>query len=97
MYRNESSTPARGTKLNRPALCTIEDISPPEDFDGDFGAYLRDEYSAQIGATFVDYDAKTKVWVFRVEHFTRYAFNSAQTPKRLEKPVEPTVFSVHGN
>jgi len=63
------STPEPGTKLNRPALCALEGIVPPEDFDGDFGEYLKNEYATQIGVTFVDYDAATKVWVFRCEHF----------------------------
>jgi hypothetical protein len=91
VYRSEEDTPPRGTRLNRPALLSLEDMAPPEDFDlPDFAAWLRDEYASELGVTHVDYDADTRVWVFRTEHFTRYAFDKSHTPRRpvAEEPPE---------
>ena len=76
VYTDKSSTPPRGTQLNRPSIITIEDVSV-DTVNGDL-AFLVDklkETVREFEGTFINYDPDTKVWEFKVEHFTRYGLD----------------------
>ena len=34
VYKSEEDTPARGTKLNKPAICCVENLLKPPEFQG---------------------------------------------------------------
>ncbi|CAK9008191.1 Nuclear pore complex protein Nup98-Nup96 [Cleaved into: Nuclear pore complex protein Nup98 (Nucleoporin Nup98) (Nup98), partial [Durusdinium trenchii] len=98
VYKNEQDTPKRGTKLNRPAICTIEHMEIPSDFLGtkqEFVQWLRDDYTPQLDAVFLDYDLDSATWTFKVQHFTKYGFGgSSSTPYPSRRQAQQAAVSV---
>jgi len=83
VYMSEEDTPKRGTKLNRPAICTILGMRKPDEFDGslqEFAEWLKTDYTPSLDAEFIHFDAEKTVWKFKVKHFTKYSFNKTATP-----------------
>ncbi|KAK2078505.1 hypothetical protein QBZ16_003345 [Prototheca wickerhamii] len=81
VYLEGPDKPPVGTGLNRPAEVTMlrvhkmdratgQPTADPAALDA-FARKLR-RVSAEQGARFVSYDAKTGTWRFQVEHFSRY-------------------------
>lgn len=71
--------PHIGTKLNRPALLTMEKVLPPEGSSPEAVEKFKQKVSRQtqkIGAELVEYDVTTGIWKIRVNHFSRYWFDS---------------------
>jgi len=70
VYKSEETTPERGQALNRPAICTVQNVEKPPEFNGtheEFRDWLSDIYTTDIGGTFINYT--DGVWMFKVEHF----------------------------
>lgn len=74
----KGTKPDKGTKLNRPATISLEDVFPKK------GAYADEETknkftltlkknASKMNAEFVDYDSTNGIWKIRVLHFSRYA------------------------
>ena len=75
VYENEEKSgdkPTEGTKLNRPAVVTLQNIFPPTGVDPTKFARKVEKQTAKMDAKFIDYDRSSGVWTFRVEHFSRY-------------------------
>ncbi|XP_028967287.1 nuclear pore complex protein Nup98-Nup96 [Galendromus occidentalis] len=83
VYPDESNKPPVGQGLNRKAEITLESVyplnrgtrdvmrNPQQLIDSKFRDKLE-SYTLKMGAIFLDYDEYTGVWVFRVDHFSRY-------------------------
>eukprot|EP00980_Cylindrotheca_fusiformis_P027840 scaffold22560_cov135-Cylindrotheca_fusiformis.AAC.51 len=70
----EGSKPPVGTKLNRPAIITLENIFPPEGTSSEKFSRKVEKSTARNHAQLIDYDASAGEWKFRVLHFSRYAW-----------------------
>ena len=74
----EGTKPAVGTKLNRPAAITYEEVFPRDDpqaskTEMDKFALRLEKRCEKMGAEFVSYERSTGTWTIRVVHFSRYA------------------------
>jgi nuclear pore complex protein Nup98-Nup96 len=77
LLEEEAGTkPPVGSKLNKPAVITVEGIYPDSD-----DAESKEKKKLQIrrktqkmGVQFISYDVSTGIWKFRVQHFSRYGF-----------------------
>ena len=67
--------PALGTKLNRPAIITLNNVFPKEGIDPEKYKVKITKNTHKMGAKMINYDVDTGVWQFRVEHFSRYGLN----------------------
>uniref|UniRef100_A0A7S3XQH8 Peptidase S59 domain-containing protein n=1 Tax=Heterosigma akashiwo TaxID=2829 RepID=A0A7S3XQH8_HETAK len=65
----EEEKPPRGRGLNRPALVTLEGVTPPVGVDGAKFAAKVERRTRKMGAEFVGYDVERGVWRFRTQHF----------------------------
>ncbi|TLS28835.1 hypothetical protein PpBr36_00305 [Pyricularia pennisetigena] len=77
VYPNPAKKPAMGKGLNVPAEITLENSWPRgREKPGSRGHQKHIERLKRIPDTeFVDYNAETGIWVFRVEHFTTYGLD----------------------
>ncbi|KAL3918991.1 MAG: hypothetical protein SGILL_003976, partial [Bacillariaceae sp.] len=72
--------PEVGSKLNRPAVLTLEKIFPAE---GASAAAIEKfcnkvaRKTKKMDAEFIDYDPSTGEWKLRVHHFSRYALDDS--------------------
>lgn len=85
----ENNKPAPGTKLNRPAILTLEGVFPPENTEESAAKMAKKvgRSTARMGADLIDYDPSTGIWVLRVAHFSRYALDD---DSESESEAEPT-------
>mmetsp|Transcript_12861 Transcript_12861/g.19266 ORF Transcript_12861/g.19266 Transcript_12861/m.19266 type:complete len:1119 (-) Transcript_12861:338-3694(-) len=76
-----TNKPAVGEKLNRPAIITLNNVLPRGTGDRDLARYAAkiSSTTAKMGGKLISYDANTGVWVFRVEHFSRYGIDDSDT------------------
>lgn len=70
--------PPVGTKLNRPAIITLEGVYPPEgggpESDQKF-VHRVAKQTKKMGAELIDYDPSTGKWILRVHHFSKYGLD----------------------
>lgn len=80
VYPNPAKKPAMGKGLNLPAEITLENSWPRgREKPGSRGHQKHIERLKRIPDTeFVDYNADTGAWVFRVEHFTTYGLGDEE-------------------
>jgi nuclear pore complex protein Nup98-Nup96 len=65
----ENNKPQVGTKLNRPAILTMEGVFPPADSDpGKFSKKVAKQ-TARMHAELISYDPSVGEWTLRVMHF----------------------------
>lgn len=98
LYKTEEATPAVGTKLNKPAEITIQNVVIPIGFHGgvvEFTKFLKEVYTPKMDATFLSFNVtdlhsaeKKGIWRFQVEHFTKYGFNQADVKELNEQPTK---------
>jgi nuclear pore complex protein Nup98-Nup96 len=69
----EGTKPPVGTKLNRPAIITLERMFPPANASSEKFARKVAKSTKKNHAELIKYDASTGEWKFRVLHFSRYA------------------------
>lgn len=81
VYPESSAKPARGQGLNVPSTLTIENSWPrargkPEAFSSGpvFEKHVK-RLKTIHNTKFVSYDVNTGVWVFKVDHYTRYGLD----------------------
>ena len=73
--RHKNTKPARGQKLNKPAIIVINNVKPKRGVDP---AKKEQSLRAQLeqvpedGAQFLSYDQQTFEWTFKVLHFTKW-------------------------
>ena len=72
--------PARGSKLNRPAVITMQDIYPKDGAESSTEAKDKlkrkiEKTTKKMGAELLSFDADSGVWTFRVGHFSRYGLD----------------------
>lgn len=99
IYPDDKDKPPLGQGLNQPAQITLDGIFPKDrkqhavvsDMDYllamNFGETLKD-VCLKHGTRFVDYRPDTGSWVFKVDHFSKYAFTDSdeeEAADRLEK------------
>mmetsp|Transcript_1191 Transcript_1191/g.2551 ORF Transcript_1191/g.2551 Transcript_1191/m.2551 type:complete len:1749 (+) Transcript_1191:347-5593(+) len=71
----EGRKPEVGTKLNRPAILTLEGIFPPDPNDPDKFVKKVTRQTAKMGAELISYDPAIGQWILRVKHFSRYGLD----------------------
>ena len=71
----EGKKPEVGTKLNRPAVLTMENILPSDSQDPQKFANKVARQTKKINAELISYDISTGEWILRVQHFSRYALD----------------------
>jgi len=72
---SEGRKPEVGTKLNRPAVLTLEKVFPPDSSKPDNFARKVARQTAKMGAELISYDPSSGDWILRVQHFSRYALD----------------------
>ena len=82
---SDGTKPPEGTKLNRAATVSLFDVFPkngPQSNEEEFQRFEdRLQKSARTtGSEFVSYDRKTGLWVFKVQHFSRYGVSCGIFP-----------------
>ena len=71
--REGEGYPARGTKLNRPAIIEFYNVQPTgKKTEEQYRAFLRQKTEGWEGAKFLDYDYEGCIWRFSVQHFSGY-------------------------
>jgi nuclear pore complex protein Nup98-Nup96 len=78
VYDDEESTankPPAGTKLNRPAVLTLQNIYPKDGIAKEKFEQKLIKKSTIMEADFISYDISTGEWKFRVHHFSRYGLD----------------------
>ncbi|KAG7354391.1 nucleoporin autopeptidase [Nitzschia inconspicua] len=83
--------PVVGTKLNRPAILTMEGVYPPEGSGPEAIEKFKQKVARQtrkIKAELVEYDPHAGIWKIRVEHFSRYAFDDSDNDDDDEMVIE---------
>ncbi|KAL3914667.1 MAG: hypothetical protein SGARI_000004 [Bacillariaceae sp.] len=76
---DNGTKPTVGTKLNRPAILTMEGIFPPEGASPEAMEKYKRKIAKQtmrMDADLIDYDPATGEWKLKVKHFSRYALDS---------------------
>ena len=91
----EGTKPPVGTKLNRPAIITFEEVFPYDDPQASNAAMEKfvdrlKKNCAKMDAEFIEYNRGTGVWKIRVQHFSRYGLfedeeDEYETPKEAVK------------
>jgi len=71
----EGRKPEVGTKLNRPAILTLEGVFPPDPNDPDKFVRKVTRQTQKMGAELVGYDPISGEWILRVKHFSRYGLD----------------------
>ena len=63
--------PPVGSKLSRAATVTLEAVGPASPDDADRAKWRKrvERATRKMGATLVSYDADTRVWKFKTNHF----------------------------
>lgn len=91
------SKPPLGTKLNRPAVLTFEEMYPREGASADtdtmdaFETKLRG-FANKLGAEFVSYEQGTGQWKIRTFHFSRYgALDDSEDDEPMPRARAQTV------
>jgi Nucleoporin autopeptidase/Nuclear protein 96/Nucleoporin FG repeat region len=90
----KGTKPEEGTKLNRPAVITFDDVFPKE------GARASPEVmekftkkvkkaAQSMNAEFVSYDSGTGIWKIRVHHFSRYALMDDESDDNDDEITSP--------
>ncbi|CAH0482337.1 unnamed protein product [Peronospora belbahrii] len=75
VYKDDAKKHELGKGLNKPAIVELLGIFPPRKLASPENYKERVKQRTQdIGATFLDYSIDKGIWRFRVEHFSRYAF-----------------------
>jgi len=83
----ENTKPESGCKLNRPATVTLYRVFPkkgalaPVQEKKKFATKIQEE-TKKMGAELLSFDPKTGVWRFRVQHFSRYAFQDKDSHEK---------------
>ena len=70
--------PARGSKLNRPAVITMHQIYPSSGSTAEQKAKFSKKImksTKKMGAEFISFDIDSGIWKFRVGHFSRYGLD----------------------
>eukprot|EP00816_Leptocylindrus_hargravesii_P000648 CAMPEP_0196827310 /NCGR_PEP_ID=MMETSP1362-20130617/94090_1 /TAXON_ID=163516 /ORGANISM="Leptocylindrus danicus, Strain CCMP1856" /LENGTH=1784 /DNA_ID=CAMNT_0042207939 /DNA_START=135 /DNA_END=5489 /DNA_ORIENTATION=+ len=96
VYHEDNYTtnkPAVGEKLNRPAIITLNNVRPKGTGDRDHARYAAkiSSTTAKMGGKLISYDANTGIWVFRVEHFSRYGIDDTDTEDEDDDDDEENV------
>jgi len=71
----EGKKPKVGTKLNRPAILTLEGVFPPESMAPEKYAKKVARATMKMDAELISYDPAAGEWILRVQHFSRYALD----------------------
>lgn len=98
--------PEVGFGLNKTAVIYLSNIAPPEGSSDLKKSQFLDKLKKiceKSGSEFVDYDASSGEWIFRVEHFSRYGLDDSDdedepevTEQRLPVKKAPIVLSAKG-
>ena len=76
-YETTGRKPPVGSKLNRPAIITLEHVFPKDGPSANeetlkkFGRKVAKQ-TAKSGADFISYDSMQGIWTFRTHHFSKY-------------------------
>ena len=71
----EGRKPDVGTKLNRPAILTLEGVFPPESMTPEKYSKKVVRATTKMDAELISYDPNSGEWILRVQHFSRYALD----------------------
>jgi hypothetical protein len=71
----EGRKPDVGTKLNRPAILTLEGVFPPESMTPEKYSKKVVRATMKMDAELISYDPNSGEWILRVQHFSRYALD----------------------
>ena len=86
----EGRKPAVGTKLNRPAILTMENVFPPDPSATEKFVNKVARQTKKMDAELISYDPSTGEWILRVKHFSRYALEDDSDDEDMEiKEPEP--------
>ncbi|KAI6184769.1 Peptidase S59 domain-containing protein [Aphelenchoides bicaudatus] len=108
VYPDETKKPPVGEGFNRKAIITLENIYPynketkeeirdPLCNEAQTFSRLLERKCLKMDCDFLEYDAESGTWMFRVKHFSRYGFfedeedgdTAAQPPKRHKPDSNP--------
>lgn len=86
VYPDDGDAAPRGTGLNKPALVALLQCCDVDSATGDVALAGAAKWRAacvtqchRSGAMFVDYVAERGLWVFSVNHFSRYGFDDSDS------------------
>eukprot|EP00536_Pseudo-nitzschia_multiseries_P003763 jgi/Psemu1/64310/estExt_Genemark1.C_590048 len=88
----EGRKPEVGTKLNRPAILTLEGVFPPDPSDADKFVKKVTRQTVKMGAELISYDPSTGEWILRVKHFSRYGLDDDSDDDEEMENVLPEHF-----
>lgn len=85
--------PQRGSKLNRPAVITMQDIYPKDGAESSTEAKEKlkrkiEKSTKKMGAELLSFDTEGGVWTFRVGHFSRYGLDDDSDSDEEESDEE---------
>ncbi|CAJ1941899.1 unnamed protein product [Cylindrotheca closterium] len=80
----DGTKPPVGTKLNRPAVITLENVFPPEGTPKDKFEKRVAKSTKRNNAELISYNSSSGKWTFRVLHFSRYALADDDTDSEDE-------------
>ena len=89
----DGNKPDVGSKLNRPAVITLNKIYSKGGKDASSEAKLKfskklEKKTEKMDAEFVSYDPYDGIWKFRTKHFSRYGLDSDDEDEEDEMEVE---------
>lgn len=79
--------PPVGTKLNRPAIITLENVFPPEGIPKEKFEKRVAKSTKRNNAELISYDSSSGRWSFRVLHFSRYALTDDDSESEGESEL----------
>jgi nuclear pore complex protein Nup98-Nup96 len=71
----EGRKPEVGTKLNRSAILTLENVFPPDPSAPEKFVKKVTRQTMKMDAELISYDPSSGEWILRVQHFSRYALD----------------------
>jgi len=71
----EGRKPEVGTKLNRSAVLTLENVFPPDPSAPEKFVKKVTRQTMKMDAELISYDPSSGEWILRVQHFSRYALD----------------------
>lgn len=87
---DEGRKPEVGTKLNRSAVLTLENVFPPDPSAPEKFAKKVARQTVKMDAELISYLPSTGEWILRVQHFSRYALDDDSDDEDIENKQPQT-------